>query len=74
MPREASVGFEDLLIQMKITNRLLTAQLKGRMKQNELIALLATTGATAKEIGEVLDTSAAVVQTTLSRLRSKGPR
>jgi DNA-binding CsgD family transcriptional regulator len=71
MPREASVGFEDLLIQMKISNRLLAAQLKGRMQQNELIALLATTGATNREIGEVLDTTAAVVQTTLGRLRKK---
>jgi DNA-binding CsgD family transcriptional regulator len=74
MPREASVGFEDLLVQLKISNRLLAAQLKGRMKQNELIALLATTGATAKEIGEVFDTTAATVQTTLTRMRKKSSR
>ena len=69
--REPSVGFADLLIQMKITNRLLAAQLRSHMKQNELVALLATTGATIKEISEVLDTTPATVQTTLARMKRK---
>jgi DNA-binding CsgD family transcriptional regulator len=65
------VGFADLLIQMKITNRLLAAQLRSHMKQNELVALLATTGATIKEISEVLDTTPATIQTTLARMKRK---
>ena len=71
MAREPSVGFADLLIQMKVTNRLLAAQLRSHMKQNELVALLATTGATIKEISEVLDTTPATVQTTLARMKKK---
>lgn len=72
MPGGASVGFSELLTQMKITNRLLAAQLKSTMRQNELIALLASTGATQQEIAEVLDTTAATVNTTLQRLKKQG--
>lgn len=71
MAREPSVGFADLLVQMKITNRLLAAQLRSHMKQNELVALLATTGATIREISEVLDTTPATVQTTLARIKKR---
>lgn len=35
----------DLLIQMKITNRLLAAQLRAQMKQQELVQLLMSTDA-----------------------------
>ncbi len=63
--------FEELLVQAKITNRLLAAQLRPVMKQNELIELLSTTGASAKEIGDVVDTTAAVVNTTVARIRQK---
>ncbi len=61
----------DLLTQMKITNRLLAAQLKSTMRQNDLIALLASSGASNQEIGDVLDTTAATVSTTLGRLKMK---
>ncbi|MEK6375743.1 MAG: hypothetical protein AABO58_23945 [Acidobacteriota bacterium] len=56
---------------MKITNRLLAATLKERMKQNELVRLLAGTGASQQEIADVLDTTAATVTVTLARLRKK---
>ena len=56
---------------MKITNRLLAAQLRTHMKQAELVALLATTGATIREIAEVVDTTPATVQTTLARHRKR---
>ena len=69
----SSIGFADLHTQLKITNRLLAAQLKTTMKQHELIALLATTGASSKEIADVLDTTAATVNTTLQRQKKKGP-
>ena len=72
MPGGASVGFPELLTQMKITNRLLAAQLRSTMRQNKLIALLASTGATQQEIAEVLDTTAATVNTTLQRLKKHG--
>ncbi len=71
MPNNNVIGFGDLHTQLKITNRLLVAQLKGTLQQNELVALLATTGASAKEIADVLDTTAGTVSVTLGRLRKK---
>ena len=72
MPKNpAVVGFEDLLNQMKITNRLLQAQLKGTIGQQDMVALLASTGATHQDIADVLDTTAATVATTLQRLKKK---
>lgn len=62
---------DDLLKQAKTTNRLLAAQLKSQMSQMELVKLLATTGLTAREISDVLDTTAATVAVTLQRLRQK---
>jgi DNA-directed RNA polymerase specialized sigma24 family protein len=63
--------FGAMLTQMRITNRLLYAQLRRQMKQNEVIALLETTGASLREIADVIDTTPATVQTTLARLRKK---
>lgn len=65
---------EDLLKQAKTTNRLLAAQLKSQMSQMELVKLLATTGLTAREIAEVLDTTPSTVAVTLQRLRKKAGR
>ena len=62
---------DDLLKQAKTTNRLLAAQLKSQMSQMELVKLLATTGLTAREIADVLNTSAPTVAVTLQRLRHK---
>lgn len=55
MNRRGDIG--DLLVQTKITNRLLAAQLRGAMKQKELVGLLVSTGGTCAEIASVLDTS-----------------
>ena len=71
MPKRPSADLSDLHIQMKITNRLLAAGLREKMKQNELVKLLATTGASAREIADVLDTTPATVQVTLGRLRKQ---
>jgi DNA-directed RNA polymerase specialized sigma24 family protein len=71
MARGSGASTDDLLIQLKILNRLVAAQLKPTMKQNELVALLASTGATSQEIADVLDTTASVVQVTLHRRRKK---
>lgn len=70
--RSVAVGFSELHTQLKITNRLLAAGLRDRMRQNELIGLLASTGASHQEIADVLDTSAPTVAVTLQRLRKKG--
>lgn len=71
MTRNTTVGFPELLTQMKITNRLLAAQLKGSMSQQELVALLASTGATQQEIATVLDTTPATINTAMQRLKKK---
>ncbi|GEJ58419.1 hypothetical protein [Anaeromyxobacter diazotrophicus] len=64
----------DLLVQMKLTNRLLAAPLKQTMGQKELVRLLSTTGATAQDIADVLDTTPATVATTLQRLKRNGKK
>lgn len=69
MKREEAIGFSDLHIQLRIISRLLAAQLRTSMKQVELIKLLASTGATNAEIGDVLGTTPATVKTALQRLR-----
>jgi DNA-binding CsgD family transcriptional regulator len=62
---------DDLLKQAKTTNRLLAAQLKAQMSQMDVIRLLSDSGLTAREIGEILGTSAATVAVTQQRLRKK---
>jgi DNA-binding CsgD family transcriptional regulator len=71
MPKDGPATNDDLLKQLKTTNRLLAAQLKTQMSQMELVRLLADIGLTAREVGEVLGTSAATVAVTLQRLRKK---
>jgi DNA-binding CsgD family transcriptional regulator len=74
MSKDGSVGFADLLTQMKITNRLLAAPLKTTMGQKDLVKLLASTGATNQEIADVLDTTAATVANTRLRLKKEGSK
>jgi DNA-binding CsgD family transcriptional regulator len=74
MTRIGSATMDDLLKQAKTTNRLLAAQLKSQMSQMELVKLLTTTGLTAREIADVLDTTANTVAVTLQRLRSKAAK
>jgi DNA-directed RNA polymerase specialized sigma24 family protein len=71
MAKLLSATMDDLLKQAKTTNRLLAAQLKSQMNQMQLVKLLATTGLSAREIADVLDTTAATVAVTLQRLRQK---
>lgn len=65
------IGFDELHMQMKITNRLLATQLKDKMSQPELVVLLATTGASDSEIAAVVGTSAGTVKVTRYRARGK---
>ena len=62
---------DDLLTQATITNRLLAAQLRQQMGQQELVGLLMSTGATDREIADVLDTTPATVAVTKGRIRTK---
>jgi len=73
MAKNPAADLSDVVVQLRITNRLLATQLKssGSMKQNELITLLATTGATTKEIAAILDTTAATVNVALYRLKKR---
>ncbi len=72
MPKlKRDATFDDLLVQMKITNRLLAAPLKQSMGQQALVRLLASTGAGATEIADVLDTTPATIATTIQRIRRK---
>ena len=68
---KSSATMDDLLKQAKTTNRLIAAQLEAQMSQMQLVKLLATTGLSAREIADVLDTTAATVAVTLQRLRQK---
>lgn len=69
MSNDKSIGLADIHTQLKISNRLLIAGLKTSTKQNELIALLETTGASEKEIADVLDTTVGTVHTTRQRMK-----
>ena len=71
MGKSASASLDDLLKQAKTTNRLLAAQLKTQMKQQDLVKLLMSTDLTNQELADVLDTTAATVAMTLVRLRKK---
>jgi DNA-binding CsgD family transcriptional regulator len=71
MPKLGSATMDDLLKQAKTTNRLLAVQLRSQMSQMDLVRVLATTGLSAREIADVLDTTAATVAVTLQRLRQK---
>jgi DNA-binding CsgD family transcriptional regulator len=70
-PRDASAGFSELLTQARITNRLLAAQLRETMSQQDLVRLLIGTGASNQDIADVLNTTPATVATTVQRLRRK---
>jgi DNA-binding CsgD family transcriptional regulator len=74
MAQFGSATMDDLLKQAKTTNRLRAAQLKSQMSQMQLVKLLSTTGLTAREIADVLDTSPPTVAVTLQRLRQKKTR
>jgi hypothetical protein len=65
------VGLFDLVMQARITNRLLAAQLRATMSQQDMVRLLSSTGASHQEMADVLDTTAATVATTLQRLKKK---
>jgi hypothetical protein len=62
MNKDRSIGFSDVHTQIKITNKLLAAQLKERLQQQDLVQLLTGTGASDQDIADVLGTTAATVR------------
>ena len=62
----APAGLDEVLLQLKIANRLLAQQLRRGagepLTQQEVVKLLATTGATTQQIAELLDTSSNTVR------------
>ena len=63
-----------MLTQLRIANRLTAVSLKNSIGQQELVRILASTGAGYQEIADVLDTTTATVNTTLARLRKKAEK
>jgi hypothetical protein len=71
MAKNTSATLDDLLRQAKTTNRLLAAQLKNQMSQQDLVKLLHSTDLSNQELAEVLDTTSATIAVTLQRLKKK---
>lgn len=73
MPEETTVGFEDLLVQLRLGNVLLIELLahQADRKQADLITLMGRTGAPPAEIARLLGTTRNTVQVGLSRYRKK---
>lgn len=71
---QSTVERDGVLTQLKMANRLLAAQLRRRsadpLTQQEIVKLLAPTGASTQEIAGVLDTSPNTVRKAQLRLRS----
>ncbi len=74
MPPRKDVGFADLHVQLRIISRLLAAQLKATTGQQEMVRMLASTGASNAEIADVLDTTPATVAATLHRLKRRSSK
>jgi DNA-binding CsgD family transcriptional regulator len=72
--REGTIGFPELHTQLRIISRLLAAQLKASLGQQEMVRLLSSTNASSAEIADVLDTTSATVNATLQRLKKRTAR
>ena len=72
------MGLEDVLTQQRITNRLLAQLLRRKageaMTQQEIVKLLASSGATTQQVAEILDTSANTVRKAQLRLAKSAKR
>jgi DNA-binding CsgD family transcriptional regulator len=74
MPTPNDIGFVQLHTQLRIISRLLAAQLKPTLGQQEMVRLLMSTSASNAEIADVLDTTPATVATTIQRLKNRRPK
>src|SRR5262245_59495055 len=71
MAKSVSIGFAELHTQLRITNKLLAAQLRDKCAQKDMVRLLMNTGASDQDIADVLGTTAATVSVTKGRLRKE---
>lgn len=73
MASDRRTGFDELLVQLRMTNALLAAMLQRQheLSQREVIALLADTGAPPTEIAAAVGTTVNTVRVTLSKSRSR---
>lgn len=73
MSKEVPATLSDVVLQLKINNRLLIAQIKASdaVSRHDLVVLLSSTGASYRDIAELLDTTPKAVEGVLSRARSK---
>ena len=69
--RRSEPGLPEIHMQLRIANRLSAAQLKQTVSQQEIVRLLAGTGASNTEIADTLGTTAPTVAVTLQRLKKK---
>lgn len=60
--------YDEVLFQLKVTNRLIAAMLKQNMQQNEVISLLVDTGATHSQIANIVGTTRATVTSAIRRM------
>jgi len=68
------VGFAELHSQLRMISRLLAVQVKASIGQQELIGVLAGTGASHAEIADVAGTTPATVGVTVQRLKKKAAK
>ncbi len=71
MSSRPSIGFIELHVQLKITNMLVAAQLKERVKQKDLVRLLMNTGASDQDLADILSTTPGTIAVTKKRIRSE---
>ena len=73
MAHERAMGFEDLVVQMRITNALLVRLLEKdhEVTQSQIAVEMSATGASAQEIARILGTTANTIQVALSRGRRR---
>ena len=68
------VGFAEIHTQLRIISRLLAAQLKSSIGQQELIRILSGTGASHAEIADASGTTTATVGVTVQRIKKKAAK
>jgi hypothetical protein len=73
MANERKAGFDELVVQLRLTNALLAAMLQRQhdLSQGELIALLGDAGTPPIEIAAAVGTTVNTVRVTLSKQRSR---
>lgn len=68
------VALADLNTQLRIISRLLAAQLRSTVSQQDLVKILIGTGASHAEIADVLGTTTATVAVTVQRLKKRAAK